>query len=85
MAEEGTFRQLAQKLADGWHEVVQGLFEPEQTWLEENKMVVVVAVAMVALPILLCTYFYFSNKDMNKMDIKKNEKKIKQRDESNSN
>ena len=85
MTEESAFRQLAQKLADGRHEVV-GLFEPKQTggtWLEENKTVVV-AVAMVALPILLCTYFYFANKDMDKLDDKKNEKKIKQEDDTNA-
>ena len=82
MTEESTFKQLAQKLADGRHEVV-GLFEPEQaggTWLETNKEGVV-AVAVMAVPILLCAFFYFSNEDKNKIEDSKNEMKIKQEDD----
>ena len=75
MTEDSYFMQLAQKL---------GLCQTEQTggtWLEENKTVVVVVVAMVAVPIMLFkTYCYFSNKDKNKMDGKRNEK-IMQEDE----
>ena len=79
MTEDGLFQELAQKL---------NLCEPEQTaaeaWLDKNKTVVVV-VAMMVIPVLLYnTYCYFSNKDRNKMDGKKNEKNIKQEEDSDS-
>ena len=75
----GLFKELAQKL---------DFYEPEQTaveaWLDKNKTVVVV-VAMMVIPVLLYnTYCYFSNKDRNKMDGKKNEKNIKQEEDSDS-
>ena len=75
----GLFKELAQKL---------DFYEPEQTaaeaWLDKNKTVVVV-VAMMAIPVLLYnSYCYFSNKDRNKMDGKKNEKNIKQEEDSDS-
>ena len=74
MTEDNSFKQLTQKLGLCQTEEVGG------TWLDKNKTVVVV-IAMVAVPILLFkSYCYFSNKDKNKMDGKRNEK-IMQEDE----
>ena len=61
MIEDGSsFKQLAQKLSDGRHEVV-GLFVEESrgTRLERNRMVMVA----LAGTIMVCTYLYFSEKD----------------------
>ena len=75
MTEDNSFKQLTQKLGLCQTEEVGG------TWLEKNKTVVVV-IAMVAVPILLFkSYCYFSNKDKNKMDDKRKEMKIMQKDD----
>ena len=58
MIEDGSsFKQLAQKLSDGRHEVVDlfGLEESGGTWLRNG--IVVVALGM------LCSFIYFSKKD----------------------
>ena len=58
MIEDGSsFKQLAQKLSDGGHEVVDlfGLEESGGTWLRNG--IVVVALGMV------CSLIYFSKKD----------------------
>ena len=65
---------MAQKLSDGRHEVV-GLFDSEQsggTWLERN-WTGIVAVAALAMPVMLCSYFYFSRKDTAKDGVDSNE------------
>ena len=56
IGEESSFKQLAQKLSDGRHEVVGLFVEGEQPG--GNGMLVVALV----MPVLLCSYFYFSQR-----------------------
>ena len=75
VGEGSSFKQMAQKLSDGRHEVV-GLFDSEQsggTWLERNWTGVAV-VAALAMPVMLCSYFYFLKKDKTKDGVDDKEK-----------
>ena len=77
VGEGSSFKQMAQKLSDGRHEVV-GLFDSEQsggTWMERTWTGVAVVAAM-AMPIILCSYFYFSRKDTAKDVIENKKEKI---------